>query len=336
MPHDSANDTDTASIEPLKPYALSKEEEAELEGEDEEYRAQHLARKARARGILVDELTRKIDHILYTEWDPIGVHGLGDFDCFDEYHSYLPGIVQMVREDASLQAISDRLMVVESYMMGPDTIRRRCDVIAVMVSQYGPHAPKHPFVVTVRTDTPQAAYQSVLDLVTQTRLDAYEKRWEAVCRGYEQAVQLCHTFLPRRSILVGACLNNLAQVYTLTGQLDQARAALEKAAARLKPKQYKGSGMSDLMRFNLRLYEGCLNNLINHLEHRGQRNAAVRYARALVAHSIKDDGKRFSHAARDRLRRVILRKQVPARLGCARVSVEQDGCGVIGSLVVID
>jgi len=344
MSNDSTSDTaataTATAIEPLKPYALSKEEEAELEaeleGEDEEYRAQYLARKARARGVLVDELTRKIDHILYTEWDPIGVHLLGDFDCFDEYHRYLPGIVQMVREDASLQEISDQLVVVESFMLGPDTVRRRCDVIAVMVRQYGPHAAKHPFVVTVNTDTPQAAYQSVLDLVTQTRLDAYEKRWEAVCGGYEEAVRVCRAFLPRRGTLVGACLNNLAQAYTLTGQLDQARVALEDAAVRLKPRQYRGSGMSDLMRFNLRLYEGCLENLIHHLEHRGQRTAAVRYARALVSHSIKNDGKRYAHQARDRLRRVILREQVPARLGCARISVEQDGCGVIGSLVMID
>lgn len=334
MPHD----TDTASIESVKPSALSKEEEAELEaeleGEDEEYRAQHLARKARARGILVDELTRKIDHILYIEWDPIGVHLLGDFDCFDEYHRYLPGIVQMVREDASLQSISDQLVVVESFMLGPDTVRRRCDVIAVMVRQYGPHAAKHPFVVTVNTDTPQAAYQSVLDLVTQTRLDAYEKRWEAVCGGYEEAARICRAFLPRRSVLVGACLNNLAQAYTLTGQLDQARAALEEAASRLKPRHYK-TPRKYVQVWNRRLYEWCLHNLINHLEFRGERRAAVRYARALVSHSIRRDGKRFAHEARDRLRRLILREQVPNRLGCTRISVEQDGCGVIGNMVLI-
>jgi tetratricopeptide (TPR) repeat protein len=334
MPENTAIDNDPASMRPLLDPDPSNLDD--LEQETQEDRARHLARLERARLVLVDDLTRKIDHILYTEWDPIGVHLIGDFDCFDEYHRYLPSIVEMLREDAALQDISDRLMVVESYMKGPDTVRRRCDVIAVLVSQYGPHAEKHPFIVTVKTDTPQEAYQSVLDLVTQTRLDAYEKKWEAVCQGYEQAVQICHAFLPRRNILVGACLNNLGYAHTMTRQLDKARAALEEAASRLKPKQFRGNRLSDLTRFNLQLYASCLNNLIAHLEHRGQRVAAVRYARALVSYSIKTHGKRFSHDARERLRRIILREQAPVTLRCAMISVEQDGCGVIGNTVMID
>lgn len=340
----SHNDTDTdtadsATLEDsTQPYVFTLEDEAKLEGEDKEYREYHRVRMARASRILKDELTRRIDHILYTEWDPIGVHVLGEFDCFDEYHSYLPGIVRMLREDASLEALSDELLEIESFMLGPDTVRRRCDVIAVMVRQYGPHAEKCPFVVTINTDTPQAAYQSVLALLTQTRLDAYEKRWDAVCQGYEKAVEICRAFLPRRDVLTGACLNNLAQACTLTGRLDQARAALEEAACRLKPRDYK-TARSYVTSWNRRLYEGCLHNLINHLEYRGERRAAVRYARALVAHSVRSHGKRFSHdshEARDRLRRLLLREQVPARLGCSRISVEQDGCGAIGNTVLID
>jgi len=148
--------------------------------------------------VLKDKLTRKI---------------VGDFDCFDEYHRYLPWIVQMLRQDASLEALSDQLLEIEGFMLGPDTIRRRCDVISVMLRHYGPHAAAHPFVPVINTDTPQAAYRSVLDLVTQTRLEPYEKRWDAVCCGYEEAIWSCRTFLLERRILAGACLSNLAHTH---------------------------------------------------------------------------------------------------------------------------
>ena len=112
----------------------------------------------------------------------------------------------------------------------------------------------------------------MLDLVTQTRLDAYENRWEAVCLSYEKAVDICRSFLPRRDILVGACLNNLGHAYTMAGQLDKARVALEQAAPRLKPKQCTGR-MTDREILDLLLYEPCLENLVALLSHRGERLA---------------------------------------------------------------
>jgi len=210
------------------PFFLEVEVE-ETEGD----RTFRHAREARARSVLKGDLTRQIDHILYTEWDPIGVHSLAEFDCYDEYHRYLPVIVEMLREDATLEELSDQLMVYEGYIFGDmfgklGCLRRRCNVIAVMVTRYGPHAAQHPFVVTIDTDTPEAAYRTVLDLVTQTRLDAYESQWEAVCRGYEKAVRICQTFLPRRTELVGVCLNNLGHAHTMAHQFDHARAALER------------------------------------------------------------------------------------------------------------
>ena len=140
--------------------------------------AQLRKRKERARRVLKDDLTRQLDHILYTEWDPIGVHFLEEYDCFDEYQAYLPTLVDMVRAGASLSDLSDQLMLLESYMKGDEHIRRRCDVIAVMLTSYGPHHLTAPFTAVVNTDTPENAYQSVLELVTQTRLDAFEKKWE--------------------------------------------------------------------------------------------------------------------------------------------------------------
>ena len=118
---------------------------------DEEERVLR-ARQARAQRLLTDDLTKKIDHILYTEWDPIGVHSLEEFDCFDEYYNYLPTIVEMVRAGASFSEISDQLMEVECYIKGYG-IRRRCDICAVLVSSCGPHYAKNPFMPVVNTET---------------------------------------------------------------------------------------------------------------------------------------------------------------------------------------
>lgn len=175
-----------------------------------------------------DDLTRKLDHILCTEWDPIGVHFLDEYDCFDEYQAYLPTLVDMVRAGASLSDLSDQLMLLESYMKGDEHIRRRCDVIAVMLTSYGPHHLTAPFTAVVNTDTPENAYQSVLDLVTQTRLDAYEKKWEEVRLGYKKAIRICHACLPDRDVLIGTCLNNLGHAYSKLGQLKDAQEQFEK------------------------------------------------------------------------------------------------------------
>lgn len=313
----------------------------ELE-EDDADRPFRLARETRARRVLKDDLARQIDHILYTEWDPIGVHSLADFDCYDEYHRYLPAIVEMLCEDASLEALSDQLMECESCIFGDvfgetGCLRRRCDVIAVMVTRYGPHAAQHPFVVTIDTGTPNAAYQSVLDLVTQTRLDAYEDKWEAVCRGYEEAVQICQTFLPRRRELVGVCLNNLGHAHTRLRQFDQARAALEQAARKLKPEKSTGR-MPKWRGSKYEVYSLCLENLIVHLAHRGERVAMVRYARALIAYQVRRAGKRSGEVweARALLRKLALGESGAVPLQCARLSVEHDNCGVIEQVITIE
>ena len=49
--------------------------------------AQLRKRKERSMLVLKDDLTRKFDHILYTQWDPMGVHFLGEYDCFNEYQA---------------------------------------------------------------------------------------------------------------------------------------------------------------------------------------------------------------------------------------------------------
>lgn len=285
-------------------------------------------RMERARRLLVDDLTKRLDHILYTEWDPIGVHFHEDWACFDEYHAYLPKIVSLVRAGVSFFDIADQLMAYDVLIMREGASRRRCDVSAVLVSAYGPHYSKNPFIPTVNVDSPESAYQSVLDLVTQTRLDAYEKRWDKVRTGYERAIEICDLYLPERHALVGACLNNLGHAHTQLGQLDKAQQLFEKAVPKLALESH----------CEALLYELCLDNLISNLEHRGQFAAAVPVVRALMSHHKArfgaGDGRVWE--ARKRLRQLRRRDRAPVALICRRISVEHDGRGFIRNSAWID
>ncbi len=79
-------------------------------------------------------LTERLDKILFTEWDPIGVHLLEEFNCEDEYHSYLPEIVGMVTDGASLDEIADALYEFEESILDENLkCRRRCHIAAAKI-----------------------------------------------------------------------------------------------------------------------------------------------------------------------------------------------------------
>jgi tetratricopeptide (TPR) repeat protein len=274
-------------------------------------------------------LTERIDHILFTEWDPIGVHLLTGFDCADEYRSYMPTIVDLVTAGASYSEISDQLMVFEGYIKGEDlSQRRRCDVIAVMVSRYGPHYAESPFIPAIQTDTPDAAYRSVLDLVTQTRLDTYEANWEAVRVGYEQAVTVCQMHLKGHDQLLAACLNNLGQAHTHLGQLEKAQALLEAAVPLLAT--YEATDEIPYLR--------CLDNLITNFEQCGKFSEAEPCLQAMVAclERTADDGDERTSVAINRLASLRRTDASAISLRCSRISVAGEGYGEIRHVVVLD
>ena len=154
--------------------------------------------------------------------------------------------------------------------------------------------------------------------------------------GFETArIKELAARFPKLSIALLAI--NTRVVDLLAGQMDKALVALEQAAPKLKPKQCTGR-MTDREASDLRLYAPCLENLIAHLAYRGQRLAAVRYARTLAAYSARSNGKRTGETleAKQRLNRLILRKEPPPKLSCARLPVEQDGCGRIQYELLID
>lgn len=287
-----------------------------------------LAPAERARQEVWFELAKRIDHILYTEWDPCGVHTLRGFDCSDEYKFYLPTIVDMVMDGATFIALSDQLMVFEDNIFGDLYIRRRCDVIAVMVSHYGPHAAHNPFVVVINTETPESAHQSVLDLIIQTRIDTYQGKWRSVRVGYEHVVAICQDHLSDNHELYGACLSNLGMAYSKTGELEK---ALQMYAQAL-PELAHG------VHTDYRNFMFCLKNAINNLDHRRQFAAAWPYydwmMRVHVAEDGWEDGRTWEVKAQMEAARNV--KRPAPKLRPVRINVERDGYTRIRQMVGVD
>ena len=76
------------------------------------------------------ELYRRIDEILWNEWDPIGVSGISG--ARDEYHGYLPIVFRLALE-GSEERIAEYLLSVETENMGLGGDKQNCQRIAGMV-----------------------------------------------------------------------------------------------------------------------------------------------------------------------------------------------------------
>lgn len=74
------------------------------------------------------ELHKKIDDILWNDWDPIGVNDIEDVR--DEYTSYVPYIVNLKMNNADIQKISKHLSQLETVSMGMVGNEERCKKIA--------------------------------------------------------------------------------------------------------------------------------------------------------------------------------------------------------------
>jgi hypothetical protein len=64
----------------------------------------------------MNDLTKKIQTILLTDWDPIGIGGISE--AHDEYDMYIPEIKTLVLNRASQHEISMFLSSVEKERMG--------------------------------------------------------------------------------------------------------------------------------------------------------------------------------------------------------------------------
>ena len=62
------------------------------------------------------ELYKRIDEIIWYEWDPIGVNNIEE--ARDEYYSYLPSLYQKLIGGGDIKEISKYLDHVETVNMG--------------------------------------------------------------------------------------------------------------------------------------------------------------------------------------------------------------------------
>ena len=72
-------------------------------------------------------LYKKIDDVLWFDWDPIGVN---DVAPRDEYQSYVPEIFNLVKAKENRQVIADRLLKLETKNMGMNGTIENCLRIA--------------------------------------------------------------------------------------------------------------------------------------------------------------------------------------------------------------
>jgi hypothetical protein len=77
------------------------------------------------------EIYGRCDEVLHYIWDPIGVAGAPG--ARDEYHSYLPQVFALVRENAAPERIAEYLVTVEEQSMGlpanPERTRAAVEVL---------------------------------------------------------------------------------------------------------------------------------------------------------------------------------------------------------------
>ena len=72
-----------------------------------------------------EKLVSEVDRILWEEWDPIGVND--EPSARDEYSSYVPGVVRLLRDGADAAQIARHLQAIEevSITVGVYDERRR-------------------------------------------------------------------------------------------------------------------------------------------------------------------------------------------------------------------
>jgi hypothetical protein len=79
------------------------------------------------------ELYQRLDEVLHYIWDPIGVSGIPE--PRDEYYSYLPNVLRLLNEGASVDTIADYLGEITSERMGLGVNRERdLDVAEILIN----------------------------------------------------------------------------------------------------------------------------------------------------------------------------------------------------------
>jgi hypothetical protein len=81
-----------------------------------------------------NELSRRVDEVLYYVWDPIGI---SHEPCARwEYKSYVPGVLQALIDHDEVQPISDHLAFIIRDNMGESPDIQKCNKAAVFLLRH--------------------------------------------------------------------------------------------------------------------------------------------------------------------------------------------------------
>ncbi|MGZ8413031.1 MAG: hypothetical protein ACXW05_09880 [Gemmatirosa sp.] len=80
---------------------------------------------------MTDALLAVVNRVLYTRWDPLGVHRVEDAFA-DEYEGYAAGVLALVLRHSSDDAVAEHLARIEDRWMGlrPSPLARRVAIAA--------------------------------------------------------------------------------------------------------------------------------------------------------------------------------------------------------------
>jgi hypothetical protein len=87
-------------------------------------------------------LLKSVNAVLFEHWDPIGVRSIDVAWPDDEYERYAPGLVVLVKQGASNDAIAEHLGMLETERMsiGPSPAEHRLAVarmVRAIVDEFG-------------------------------------------------------------------------------------------------------------------------------------------------------------------------------------------------------
>lgn len=81
------------------------------------------------------QLYKRIDEILWNDWDPIGVNDMENVR--DEYQSYTPHIFSLTIHGADKTKIAEHLYKIETINMGLSGNMQQCEKIAQKILEAG-------------------------------------------------------------------------------------------------------------------------------------------------------------------------------------------------------
>jgi hypothetical protein len=84
----------------------------------------------------MSDLYETVRRAVHTDWDPIGVADLADE--MGEYDSYVPGLCELLRKNASEKEVFDYLWIVETESIGLEGNREATERFAKRLCELRP------------------------------------------------------------------------------------------------------------------------------------------------------------------------------------------------------